>query len=220
MRHSIKILLILLLYAAPHVQGQYRTFVSVGLTRSFGGNLNTFLSTSPTQWLVEVEVDRKAFGAFYLVSGLSSYAVGYSSTSNFFGPADSDYTGRFLAVPILARWNIGNRNFFYVDAGIVISYLANAKLKETLYKFGNAETCSGDITPYLNRLYQIFKFQETLAFNRFTISVFFMLEFKGQNTINNLADHWGFNAQQSPFINSSGYSDFYAFGMKVGCRIR
>lgn len=222
MPNLIKILITLLLLKAGayKVYGQYRTTISVGTTRSLGGNLNTYISHSATPWILDVEVDRKAFGSFYLVSGLSSYGVGYSSTSNFFGPADSDYSARFLAVPILARWNIGNRNTWYIDFGLVVSYLADAKLKETAYKFGNAQTYSGDITPYLNRFYQVLKFQETFAFNRFTISIFFLLELKGQSTINNLADHWGLNAQQSTFINSSGYSDFSLLGLKAGCRIR
>ncbi len=43
---------------------------------------------------------------------------------------------------------------------------------------------------------------------------------KGQQSINGLADHWGLNAQESTFLNSNGYSDFFIGGFKVGCRIR
>jgi len=47
-----------------------------------------------------------------------------------------DYQARFFAVPIMAV-EYGNRNFYYIDFGIVASYLVQAKLTESLDKFGN-----------------------------------------------------------------------------------
>ncbi|MBI1767488.1 MAG: hypothetical protein HY015_00450 [Bacteroidetes bacterium] len=222
MRNSKNILIILFILVITQCRGQYRVFISAGFTQSYGGNVNTFLKASPAAWTADVEVDRKVFGSLHLVSGLSSYGVGYSSTKNIFGPANSNYEGRFLAVPIMARWNLGNRNFYYIDFGIVASYLVQAKLTESLDKFknGNLIVYSGDIAPHLNRFFQVAKFQQTFVFNRFLISIFFIFEFKGQNTLKDLSGHWGLNAQQSTFINSNGYSDFYAYGFKMGCRIR
>jgi hypothetical protein len=121
----------------------------------------------------------------------------------------------------MARWNVSNRNFYYIDLGFVASYLVQANLTESLDKFknGNLSVYSGDVAPNLNRFYQVAKFQQTLVVNRFFFSVFFLFEFKGQNSLKDLSGHWGLNAQQSTFINSNGYSDFSAIGFKIGARI-
>ncbi len=222
MRTAKNILITVFTLAFIQSSAQYRVFISSGFTQSYGGNLGTFLKASPAVWFADVEIDRKVFGSLHLVSGLSSYGVGYSSTKNIFGAANSDYQARFFAVPIMARWNMGNRNFYYIDFGIFASYLVQAKLTESLDKFGNGNISvySGDIAPHLNRFFQVAKFQQTFTFNRFMFSVFFLFEFKGQHTLKDLSGHWGLNAQQSTFINSNGYSDFYAYGLKIGCRIR
>jgi len=217
-----KILCLILIAVGISCQAQYRVFVSGGIMQSYGGNVATFLKAAPATWCADVEIDRKAFGSLHLVSGLSTYGVGYSSTQNIFGPADSEYSARFLALPILARWNVGNRNFYYVDLGVMACYLMQAKLTESLDKFknGNIEVYSGDIAPNLNRFYSVAKFQQTFVANRFSFSIFFIFEFKGQSALKDLSGHWGLNAQQSTFINSNGYSDFYAYGFKIGARIR
>src|SRR5258706_15096876 len=149
MRTAKNILITVFTLAFIQSSAQYRVFISSGFTQSYGGNLGTFLKASPAVWFADVEIDRKVFGSLHLVSGLSSYGVGYSSTKNIFGAANSDYQARFLAVPIMARWNMGNRNFYYIDFGIVASYLVQAKLKESLDKFGNGNISvySGDIAP-------------------------------------------------------------------------
>ena len=59
---------------------QARAFLSVGTTQSFGGNLATYFAKSPSPWMIDLEVDKKVMGSLYVVSGLSSYGVGYSAT--------------------------------------------------------------------------------------------------------------------------------------------
>src|SRR5438045_1640717 len=79
------------------VYSQSRAFLSTGFTQSFGGNVATLLAKSPAQLLVELEVDKKVMGSLYVVTGLSSYGVGYSSSESFFGESNSDYNARFLS---------------------------------------------------------------------------------------------------------------------------
>ncbi len=210
----------LLLATCRQTQAQSRVFVSFGGTTSIGGNFSTFFATVPTCWSADVEWDKKIIGSLHVVSGLSTIGVGYSASEDLFTPSDSEYKARYLAVPIMARWNVSNRNFMYVDLGINTLYLAEAHLHESKSKFGTLRDYEGNIAPYLNRFYQSAKFQFTFAVNRFTGSIFMIFQFKGQDTINNLPDHWGLNAQQSTFLNSNGYSDFFLGGFKLGCRIR
>lgn len=197
-------------------------FASAGITTSLGGNLSTFTAKVPSPWALDLEWDRKVMGTLYLVSGVSSFGVGYSTSHDLFAPSNSEYSARYIAVPVMARWNVGNRNFFYLDFGINTLYLAQAHLHESYQKFSGAgyQDYDGNIGPYLNRFYQSFKFQETLCVDRFSFSLFIIAQVKGQGTINNLADHWGLNVQQSTFLNSNGYSDFFLGGFKLGCRIR
>ena len=72
----------------------------------------------------------------------------------------------------------------------------------------------------INRLFAGFKVQFGFSISRFTISDFFIYQFKGQETINNLADHWSPNVVQSTYLSSNGYSDFRSFGIKLSYRIR
>jgi hypothetical protein len=201
---------------------QSRMFVSAGVSTSLGGNLSTFSAKVPTLWSLDLEWDRKVMGSLYAVYGVSTFGVGYSTTHDLFAPSDSKYSARYISVPLMARWNVGNRNFLYIDFGINTLYLAKAHLHESYQKFSYVgfQDYDGNIGPYLNRFYQTLKFQETFAANRFTLSLYVIAQLKGQNTVNNLSDHWGLNVQQSTFLNSNGYSDFYLLGFKLGYRIR
>lgn len=201
---------------------QSRMFVSTGISTSLGGNLSTFTAKVPAVWSLDVEWDRKVMGSLYAVYGIGTYGVGYSTTHDLFAPSDSEYSARFISVPVMARWNVSNRNFLYIDFGINTSYLVQAHLREAYQKFSNvgSQSYDGNIGPYLNRFYQTLKFQETFAVNRFTFSLYLIAQLKGQNTINNLSDHWGLNVQQSTFLNSNGYSNYFLLGFKLGCRIR
>lgn len=217
---GLRICVLLLL---PYLgSAQSRMFASAGISTSLGGNISTFTAKVPTMWSLDVEWDRKVMGSLYAVYGVSSYGVGYSTTHDLFAPSDSEYSARFISVPLMARWNVSNRNFLYIDFGVNTSYLVQAHLREAYQKFSNVgfETYDGNIGPYLNRFYQTLKFQETFAVNRFTFSLYVIAQLKGQNTINNLSDHWGLNVQQSTFLNSNGYSDYFLLGFKLGCRIR
>lgn len=201
-------------------EAQTRYFVALGGSTSLGGNTSTFFAKVPFSWSADLELDKKVFGSLYVVTGLSSYGIGYAASKDVFTPSRSEYSARYICVPLMARWNVSNRNFIYLDLGLNTMYLAQAHLHESQDKFGTTRDYDGNIAPYMNRFYQSIKFQETFAFNRFSISLFIIAQFKGQQAIHDLADHWGLNAQQSTFLNSNGYSDFFIVGFKVGCRIR
>lgn len=208
------------LFPLVETRGQTRYFVSLGGSTSLGGNSSTFLAKVPVSWSADLEIDKKVFGSLYVVTGLSSYGIGYKASKDVFTPSSSEYSARYVCIPLMARWNVGNRNFLYIDFGLNTMYLAQAHLHEAQDKFGTTRSYDGNVAPYMNRFYQSIKFQETFAINRFTFSLFIVAQFKGQQSINNLADHWGLNAQQSTFLNSNGYSDSFIGGLKVGCRIR
>jgi len=204
------------------VVAQSRVFVSFGASTSLGGNISTYFAKEPVAWSADVEWDKKIMGSLYGVTGLSTFGLGYSATRDLLVPSNSTYSARYLALPIMARWNVGNRNMIYLDFGFNTLYLAQAHLSESIDKFNNntLQTFDGNIAPYLNRLYQSFKFQETVAFNRLSISIYVVAQLKGQGTINNLPDHWGLNPQQSTFLSSNGYSDFFLAGIKLTCRVK
>jgi len=209
-----------MLLAAVQLNGQSRVFLTVGGTYSLGGNFTTVLASTPAYLSADLEVDKKVFGSLHLLTGITTFGVGYSSANESFGSLNSTFNARYVGIPLMARWNAGNRNSIYVDMGFVTYYLAYAHLTESISKFGTIREYDGNIAPYSNRLYEGFKIQFTFAFNRFIVSEYFMFQFKGQETISNLADHWGLNAQQSTYLISNGYSDFFLGGFKIGCRIK
>lgn len=198
---------------------QSRIYLSGGIATSYGGNLNTLFASHQPELCADLEWERKITGSINLLTGLSTFGVGYMSNSSSFG-SPSAFSSTYLAVPVLVRWNMGNKNFLYFDFGLQPYYLIKAHLKEHYYKFGEDRIAEGDITSYSNRLFAGAKFQETVAFNRLTLSLFIIFPFKGQTTIKNLADHWALNQQQSTYLESNGYSNFAVFGFKLGVRIK
>ena len=198
---------------------QSRIYVSGGLCTSYGGNLTTLFASHNPEWTADLEWERKITGSIYLLAGVSTFGVSYKSEGDAFGAA-SAYNSRYLAVPVLIRWNMGNKNFLYFDFGLQPYYLVKANLKEHYFKFGDDKIAEGDITAYSNRLFAGAKFQETIAFNRVILSIFIIFPFKGQTQIKNLADHWALNQQQSPYLQSNGYANYAVFGAKIGMRIR
>jgi hypothetical protein len=201
------------------LNAQTRMFVSLGGSLSAGGNATTKFGVSGNL-AGDVEWDKKVMGTLHVVTGISTFGVSYSSSNTSFGSYTSKFNAQYVGVPVMARWNVGNRNFLYLDMGLITYYLAYAKLTESIQKFGSTQTYSGNIAPYSNRLYIGFKVQFGFAINRLSISDFFIYQFKGQETINNLENHWGLNSQQSTYLISNGYSDFRVFGIKLSYRIR
>ncbi len=200
------------------LSAQSRLAVSVGGSASFGGNFNTY---NPVGRLAaDLEWDKKLLGSLHVVTGLSTFGVGYSSSDSAFGSYRSKFKSQYVGIPVMARWNIGNRNFVYIDMGFIAYYLVSAHLSESIDKHGLIETYNGNIAPYLNQLFVGFKVQFGFSVSRFTFSDFFIYQFKGQETINDLSNHWGANVIQSTFLSSNGYSDFRAFGVKISYRIR
>ncbi len=210
----------ILLFSIYSTHAQSRIYISGGVATSLGGNADTFTASSPTLPWVDAEYEKKVVGSMSLLTGVSLYGVGYNYDGTGFATNTSNFKANYLAVPLMARWNMFNKHSFYFDFGIVTSYLVKANLKETFYKFNTPETAEGDISQYSNRILIATKFQETVAINRFTIALFFMITFKGQNTIKDLPEHWPLNQQQSTYLLSNGYSDFMLFGLKLGVRIK
>lgn len=198
---------------------QSRIYLSVGTASSIGGNFSTYLATHSALPTAELEFEKKIIGSVCLLTGLSTFGVDYSNDDTSFG-SKSTFNARYLAVPLLARWNVQNKNYYYFDFGLQPYYLLDAHLEESITRFGNVRTAQGDITAYSNRFFMSARFQQTMAFNRFTISIFQYFSFHGQSSVKNLADHWSFNQQQSTYLLSNGYSDFFVLGLKVGVRIK
>ena len=201
---------------------QSRIYLSVGTAGSSPvsrQSVSDQRATSSAQPTLELEFEKKIIGSVCLLTGLSTFGVSYS---NDYGPPGSvsRFNARYLAVPLLARWNIRNRNSFYFDIGIQPYYLLDAHLEESITRFGDLRTAQGDITAYSNRFFMSTRFQVTKAFNRINISFFVFSAFAGQSSIKDLADHWPFNEQQSTYLISEGYSSLLVLGLKVGVRIK
>ncbi|MEQ1584872.1 MAG: hypothetical protein ABL895_03270 [Cyclobacteriaceae bacterium] len=199
--------------------GQTRMYVAAGLTTSYGGGYNALFAKIKTPGYFDIELEKKILGSVSIVGGVSTFGVGYSSEDTGFG-SQSSYQARFVSVPVLFRWNIRNKNFFFLDFGLSPYYLVNAHLQESIYKFGIKRDVEGDITGYSKRFFTSFKFQQTFAVNRLIISLFVIVPFKGQSSIKDLPDHWGLNQQQSTYLIEGGYKDFVVMGLKTGLRIK
>jgi hypothetical protein len=211
--------LVFVLMLAVSVCAQSRIYVSAGTSISLGGNISTVFASSPAQLYADVEWQKKMAGSISFVTALSTFGVAYSNDETAFG-SQSVFKATYVAVPLMLRWNFGNKNTMYLDAGLQPQYLAKAHLQETLDKFGAARNAEGDITAYSNRLYVAAKFQFSVAINRLMLSMFIISPFSGQQSVSGLADHWKLNQQQSTYLLSNGYSDYYLFGFKAGVRIK
>lgn len=167
----------------------------------------------------DIEYERRVVGSFNFMTGASLFNSGYEANDDSFS-STSHFKATYVAVPLLVRWNVANRNMYYLDIGLNPYYLVDANLTESISRFGNRLTVEGDITPYSNRLYYAAKFQMIILLNRFSLGWYFIFPAKGQTTLKNLDGNWGLNSQQSTYLLSNGFSDYQIIGMKAGFRIR
>jgi len=219
---TVLISLCLLCYAFSG-KAQSRLYVTGGVSTVFGSGVNVLLgsdfSTEFNYLAFDVEYEKRVIGSFNFVTGVSLFNSGYTTTDDSFSSL-SDFAAYYVAVPLMARWNVGNKNMFYLDFGLAPYYLVDAQLTESITEFGSTKTVSGDITEYSNRFYYASKFQMIILMNRFQIGMFMLFPAKGQSTLKDLEDHWGLNSQQSTYLLSNGFSDYQILGIKAGFRIR
>ena len=215
-----KALVILILVANLTAKGQSRIFISAGAATSLGGTIDTFLASNRTAATIDAEYEKKIIGTMSVLTGVSWYGVGYKYDGTGFASNSSSFSANYLAVPVMARWNMVNKNMLHLDFGIVTSWMAQAHLTENYTRFGFPQKADGDIAAYSNRLLIGAKFQETILLNRFTLTLYYMVTFKGQNTVKNLPEHWPLNQQQSPYLQSNGYSDYSMLGFRVGLQLK
>jgi hypothetical protein len=201
--------------------GQSKLYVFGGMSTIFGsGNFGFYDQFLKFKYqTADVEYEKRLLGSFNVAAGLSLFNSGYSVGPQSFGSA-STFKATYAALPLMLRWNAGNKNVLLVDLGLAPYYLANAHLSESITQFNAQKTVEGNITPYSNRFYFGSKFQMTVLINRFAIGWYFFVPFKGQSTLRDLDGHWGLNAQQSTYLLSNGFSDFQIIGFKAGVRIR
>lgn len=206
--------------------GQSKLYVAGGVSNIFGSGVNIFLGQEgsllkfnyPT---FDIEYQTRVIGSFNFATGISVISAGYNTTDDSFSSA-SKFNATYVGVPLMARWNAGNRNYIYLDFGMMPLYLARAHLKESFDKFSNNDPVivEGDVTKYSNRFYYAFKFQMLVLMNRFYAGVYLIAPSKGQSTLKGLDGHWGLNSQQSTYLLSNGFSDFSIMGFKAGVRIK
>ena len=205
------------------VKAQSRLYVSAGVSDVWiWGSINTWIEKeafSFNYYTVDVEYERKLIGSFSLMTGVSFFNAGYSSSSYIFG-SSSIFKANFIAVPLAVRWNMSNKNVFFIDAGITPFFLLNAHLKEGIYRFNRLYEMEGDITRYSNKIYFGSKFQFVIPVNRFQFAMYMQLPFSGQSSLKGLDGHWGLNRQQSTYLIADGFADYMIVGLKAGCRIR
>jgi hypothetical protein len=203
---------------------QSKFYLSISKTDVSATGLNLFLGSDFKvfefkYYDFDFEYQRRILGTINGIAGISVFNAGYS-TNVISSSSKTDFKASYVAIPLMARWNPGNKNFFFFDAGVMPFYLLNAHLKENIDRFGSVRTVEGDITQYSNRFFFGFKLQMLIPMNRFYLGVFYMAPFKGQSSIKGLENHWGVNAKESTYLLSNGFSDYWMFGLKVGARIR
>jgi len=213
------IIIWLFVFVTGFASAQSRIYISGGISTSLGGNLATFDATHPAAWSADLEWQKKLAGSVSVVTGISAFNVSYVNDSTTFGSV-SKFNAIYVGVPLIARWNFGNKNLFYMDLGFQPYYLVDAHLTESVIRFGDVRTVDADITSYSTRLYASIKFQQVFAFNRVILAIYIVFPFAGQSPVGNLADHWPINLQNSTYLLSNGYSDFFIFGLKTGIRIK
>jgi hypothetical protein len=213
-------LIFLMIVLSIAAAGQSRIFISAGLSTSLGGTIDTFTASQKTASTIDIEYEKKIIGSMSVLTGLSWYGVGYTYDGTGFASNTSAFHADYLGVPAMARWNMLNKNSSYLDFGMITSWMAQAHLVENYTRFGFPQKAEGDIATYSNRLLIGAKFQETFLFNRFTLTLYYIVIFKGQNTVKNLSEHWPLNQQQSPYLQSNGYSDYSMLGFRVGIRLK
>lgn len=205
--------------------GQTKMYVAGGMSNVFGSGVNIFLGSEGNFFkfnypAFDVEYQTRVIGSFNFVSGLSIFQSGYETTDDSFSSA-SEFKATYAGIPLMARWNAGNKNYLYFDFGIIPFYLARGHLKESFDKFSNNNpiVVEGNITEYSNRFYYASKFQMLVLINRFYVGFYLITPSKGQSTLKGLDGHWGLNSQQSTYLLSNGFSDFSIMGFKTGVRI-
>jgi hypothetical protein len=205
---------------------QSKLYVSGGITNISGGGLNVTLGEIDEgtffkfdHHAFDVEYSSRLMGSFSILTGLSFLNAGYDVESRLFGSA-SALKVSYIALPIMARWNVGNKNIFFLDLGLAPFYLLNAHLEESIIQFNTLRVSEGNITPYSNRFYFGYKFQMCVPINRIILGLFYFAPVGGQTSLKGLDGHWGLNGQQSTYLLSGGYSNFQIYGIKAGVRIR
>ncbi|HEY5690045.1 MAG TPA: hypothetical protein VIS49_01195 [Cyclobacteriaceae bacterium] len=205
------------------VNAQSKLYISGGLSHVFGSGVNIFIGQEDFKFdfkygILDIEYEKRVVGSFNFLTGASLFSSGYKTTDDSFSSL-SDFKATYMAVPLMVRWNVGNKNMYYLDFGLSPYYLADAHLTESITRFGNTITVSGDIANYSNRFYYASKVQMIILLNRFSIGAYFIFPGKGQTTLKNLEGNWGLNKQQSTYLLSNGFSDYQIIGFKAGWRI-
>lgn len=218
--------LLLIVITSIPAWSQSKIYAAGGLSSVYGSGVNIILGDEgnffkfnyPT---FDVEYQTRVIGSLNFTTGLSMVTAGYKTTDDSFSSA-SEFNAVYVGVPLMARWNAGNKNYLYLDFGMMPLYLARGQLKESFDKFSNNDpvVVEGDIAEYSNRFYHAFKFQMLVLMNRFYAGVYLIQPPKGQSTLKGLDGHWGLNAQQSTYLLSNGFADFSMMGFKAGVRIR
>lgn len=218
--------LFLMLIASIPTRSQSKIYIAGGLSNVFGSGVNIFLGEEGSTFqfnypVLDVEYQTRVIGSFNFTTGLSVVTAGYNATDDSFSSA-SEFNATYVGVPLMARWNAGNKNYLYLDFGMMPLYLARAHLTESFDKFSNNDpvVVEGNITEYSNRFYYAFKFQMLILMNRFYVGLYLVQPSKGQSTLKGLDGHWGLNSQQSTYLLSNGFSDYSIMGFKAGVRIK
>lgn len=205
---------------------QSKIYVAGGVSNVFGSGVNIILGEEGSLFkfnypVFDAEYQTRVVGSFSFVTGVSAFTAGYKTTDDSFSSA-SEFRATYVGIPFMARWNAGNKNYLYLDFGMMPFYLARAHLKESFDKFANNDpvVVEGNITQYSNRFYYAFKFQMLVLMNRFYAGIYFIAPSNGQSTLKDLDEHWGLNSQQSTYLLSNGFSDFSMMGIKAGIRIK
>jgi hypothetical protein len=214
---------VIVLLLGNQCYSQSKFYLSASKAAVSGTGINLLFGTNYafklTYFNFEFEYQRRILGSISSVAGISVFNAGYN-VKEIGLSSSSDFKATYIAMPLMARWNPRGRNFYFLDLGLVPFYLLNAHLKESVDQFNTIRTVEGDIAKFSNRLYFGYKLQMLFQVNRYHVGFYFFAPFHGQSSLKGLHDHWGLNAQESTYLLSEGFRDFYSIGLKAGVRIR
>lgn len=169
---------------------------------------------------VEIAFEKRLSGQFYVYSGLglNRYKTVYIEPGI---SGTSQVTQTFVSVPLLLRINNLNQNKFYVDLGLVPTYLFSAKLTESYTdpNSGIVTSADGAVASYLPRVGIQYRTAITFAIRRFVFGAHLNLGLTNQGT-GDLIRNWDLTSSESIFLNSDGAAIKLTSGIHLGFRIK
>lgn len=153
-------------------------------------------------------------GSLYSLIGLGLEHT--ENNQNEFEYFQSNVKQTSLNVPLLIRFNRGNANNFYLDIGVMPSYILSCKLTETGYSYTQFE---GEVSSDISRFRMDFVVGFTISFGVVNLGYQINWQLIDGNTAE-LAKKWDGAGSDSIFVENAGNSHGLILSLTAGFRIK